>query len=175
MVDMDTEKIRELEARADRAEAEVARLTAQLQAVRAYAEDRAFHARGHLNTVNSGRIASDLLAILDAAADEPKRPEVVCLCGSTRFRAEFTRVNAELSAAGSIVLAPGVFAHDGDPMTEAEKVALDELHKRKIDLADRVLVINVDGYIGSSTRSEIDYALARGKPVDYLEPKGDEQ
>lgn len=101
------------------------------------------------------------------------RPEIVCLCGSTRFRAEFTQVNAELTAAGSIVLAPGVFAHDGDPMTDSAKVVLDELHKRKIDMADRVLVLNVGGYIGSSTRGEIDYALAHGKPVDYLEATDD--
>jgi hypothetical protein len=114
-----------------------------------------------------------LVPLADTDEGKTDRPEIVCLCGSTRFRASFTGQNARLTAAGSIVLAPGVFAHDGDQMTDAEKVALDELHKRKIDLADRVLVLNVGGYIGSSTRGEIDYALAHGKPVDYIEPLAD--
>jgi cell division protein FtsB len=53
--------------------------------------------------------------------------------------------------------------------TPEQKIALDELHKRKIDLADEVLVLNVGGYIGESTRSEIEYARKLGKPVRYLE------
>ena len=46
---------------------------------------------------------------------------------------------------------------------------LDDMHKRKIDMADEIFVINVGGYIGESTRSEIKYAQATGKPVRYLE------
>ena len=53
---------------------------------------------------------------------------------------------------------------------EAEKEELDRLHKRKIDLADEVLVLNVGGYVGSSTRSEVEYAALTGKPVRWLEP-----
>ena len=49
------------------------------------------------------------------------------------------------------------------------KEMLDDMHKRKIDMADEIFVINVDSYIGSSTRSEIEYAQATGKPVCYLE------
>lgn len=52
-----------------------------------------------------------------------------------------------------------------------QKTALDEWHKRKIDLADEVFVLNVSEYIGSSTRLEIDYALTNEKPVHYLEPQ----
>jgi CBS domain-containing protein len=70
--------------------------------------------------------------------------------------------------AGWIVLAPGVFGHSGDPLTDADKVRLDELHLRKIDLADRVLVVNQNGYVGESTRREIEYALSTGKPVQYV-------
>jgi hypothetical protein len=78
--------------------------------------------------------------------------------------------------AGKIVLSVGFYPHsqathghgEGVGHDAMQKVALDELHKRKIDLADRVLVLNVDGYIGESTRSEIAYAEAIGVPVDYL-------
>lgn len=104
------------------------------------------------------------------------RPEVVCLCGSTRFFGTFDRKGLELTLAGVIVLTIGTCAPDSrvfaEPTTapgEDQKRRLDELHKRKIDLADRVLVLNVGGYIGESTRSEIEYAQATGVPVDYLE------
>lgn len=97
------------------------------------------------------------------------RPRIVALCGSTRFRDEFAAVNRDLSRDGVIVLAPGVFTHAGDPLTGEEKTLLDELHKRKIDLADEVLVVSDEsGYYGDSTRSEIAYAEQQGKPVRYL-------
>ena len=104
------------------------------------------------------------------------RPEVVVLCGSTRFTEEFRRQNLRLTLAGKIVLSVGCdtksdadLAEAGE-LTEDVKRRLDVLHKRKIDLADRVLVLNVGGYIGDSTRSEIEYAEWYEKPIDYLEP-----
>ncbi|QAY64576.1 hypothetical protein ET495_16760 [Xylanimonas allomyrinae] len=100
------------------------------------------------------------------------RPEIVCLCGSTRFAEEFRRINLDLTLGGSIVVAPGVFAHAGDRMTDEQKAALDALHLAKIDLADRVLVVNPGGYIGESTRREIGYAHQTGKPVEYTDPPG---
>jgi hypothetical protein len=69
--------------------------------------------------------------------------------------------------AGKIVLAPGVFGHAGDPMTDEDKLRLDRLHLAKIDMADEVLVVNPGGYIGESTRREIEYAARTGKPVAY--------
>lgn len=104
-------------------------------------------------------------------------PVIVCLCGSTRFYAQFQDANYELTMRGEIVLSVGFYPHavsehghgEGVGHDSAEKVALDELHKRKIDLADYVYVINPGGYIGESTRSEIAYAVAHGKPVRYLE------
>lgn len=102
---------------------------------------------------------------------EPTRPEVVCLCGSTRFMNEFIAANKRLTLAGRIVLTVGAFGHH-DPDIDMDgqvKVNLDELHKRKIDLADSILVLNVGGYIGDSTRSEITYAEQHGKRIDYLE------
>ena len=46
---------------------------------------------------------------------------------------------------------------------------LDDMHKCKIDIADEIFVINKNGYIGSSTKSEIEYAISKGKKVNYLE------
>ena len=110
---------------------------------------------------------------------DPKRggdfPSIVCLCGSTRFMDAFHAVGWVLTLDGYIVLTVGVCKHAEDHGGEAlgEDVAakLDELHLRKIDLADWVMVLNVGGYIGESTRREIEYAKAVGKRVQYFEPK----
>lgn len=96
------------------------------------------------------------------------QPVVVTICGSTRFRAEMTEANRVMTLKGCVVLAPGVFGHDGDEMTDAQKLALDELHFRKIDMADEILVVNPGGYIGESTRREIAYAQRTGKTVKYV-------
>ncbi len=79
-----------------------------------------------------------------------------------------------LSLLGNIVISVGLFGHSGDSevLNEGVKEMLDDMHKRKIDMADSIYVINVGGYIGSSTRSEIEYALAHGKRVEYLEEIG---
>ena len=100
-----------------------------------------------------------------------ERPTIVCLCGSTSLPRAFQEANFRETLAGKIVLSVGCSDKSDDELriTEEQKGMLDELHKRKIDLADEVLVLNVCGYIGSSTRSEIAYALEHGKPVRYLE------
>lgn len=97
------------------------------------------------------------------------RPQIVCLCGSTRSAEEFRAVNRDLTLAGAIVVAPGVFEHAGDQITDEQKAALGTLHFAKIDLADRVMVVNPGGYIGESTRREIRYAHQTGKPVEYTD------
>jgi hypothetical protein len=112
-------------------------------------------------------LAADVVRAAQGASD---RPRVVVLCGSTRFRDEMGDVNRTETLAGRIVVAPGVFAHSGDSITDEQKAALDALHLRKIDLADQVIVVNPGGYIGDSTRAEIAYAERTGKPVRYLEP-----
>lgn len=102
-------------------------------------------------------------------------PTIVCLCGSTRFKDAINKVNAELTLKGELVISLGVFGHtdmpDCDWTTGGSdlKRQLDELHKRKIDLADYVYVVNVGGYIGESTKSEVAYAMAHGKEVRWLE------
>jgi hypothetical protein len=98
-------------------------------------------------------------------------PEIVCLCGSTRFMKEFYDANMRETLAGRIVLTVGMSSNGDCKPTEEQKISLDKLHKRKIDLADSVLVLNVGGYIGDSTRSEIAHAKATGKPIRFLEPE----
>lgn len=104
--------------------------------------------------------------------------KVITLCGSTRFKDAFVQVQKNLTLEGNIVISVGLFGHSGDTevwegMSEdtltKTKIMLDDMHKRKIDMADEIFVINVGGYIGSSTRSEIKYALSTGKIVRYLE------
>ena len=94
---------------------------------------------------------------------------VVAICGSTRFREEIAAVNRELTLAGYIVLAPGVFVHAGDEISDADKARLDRLHRAKIDLASWVYVVNPGGYVGDSTRREIQYATSIGKQVWFLD------
>lgn len=101
-----------------------------------------------------------------------ERPLVVCLCGSTRFMEAFHAANARETLAGNIVLSVVCNAKT-EHMTDATKGALDELHKRKIDLADEILVLNVGGYIGESTRSEIAYTRKLCKNIRYLETPGE--
>jgi hypothetical protein len=104
-------------------------------------------------------------------------PRVICLCGSTRFTTEMLILQWELTKQGKIILSwcalPDSYFKGGDKThvgdQEGVKEIVDEVHKRKIDLADEVLVLNIDGYIGESTRSEINYAVGHGKPVRYLE------
>ena len=114
------------------------------------------------------------------AQPEAPKPRVVCLCGSTRFKEAFDEANYQETMAGRIVLSVGFYMHatgnrhgEGVGATPGQKVALDVLHKRKIDLADEVLVLNVGGYVGESTRSEIDYAQSHGKPIRWLEAQPD--
>lgn len=106
--------------------------------------------------------------------------KVITLCGSTRFKDEFMQAQKELSLQGNIVISVGLFSHSGDSevwenMDEGTltktKEMLDDMHKRKIDMADEIFVINVGGYIGESTKSEIKYAKETGKLVKYLEEK----
>lgn len=103
---------------------------------------------------------------------------VVTLCGSTRFKDEFMETQKRLTLEGNIVISVGLFGHSGDQevwdgMDEGTlgrtKEMLDDMHKRKIDMADSIYVINVGGYIGDSTRSEIEYAKTHGKKIEYLE------
>ena len=97
--------------------------------------------------------------------------KVITLCGSTRFKDQFIEAQKNLTLQGNIVITVGLFGHSGDSeaLNEETKAMLDDIHKRKIDMSDEIFVINVGGYIGSSTKTEIEYAIAHGKEVRYLE------
>lgn len=107
-----------------------------------------------------------------------KKYSVITLCGSTKFKDEFIEAQKRLTLEGNIVISVGLFGHSGDQevwenMDEGTitktKEMLDDMHKRKIDMADGIFVVNVGGYIGESTRSEIEYAKEHNKRVFYLE------
>lgn len=114
--------------------------------------------------------------VLENHCNKPVRPTIVCLCGSTRFSDAYQRANLEETLAGKIVLTIGCDmksdAHLFQSMSEAErqtiKSNLDNLHLRKIDEADEILVLNVGNYIGDSTKREIAYAKLAGKHIRYL-------
>ena len=104
--------------------------------------------------------------------------KVITLCGSTRFKEAFMEAQKKLTLEGNIVISVGLFGHSGDDevwegMSEdtltKTKIMLDDMHKRKIDMADEVFVINVGGYIGESTHAEIEDAHSTRKAVRYLE------
>jgi hypothetical protein len=106
------------------------------------------------------------------------RPHIVTLCGSTRFKDEIHAANARLTMEGFLVISLGVFGHTDMPDVDWTtggnelKVALDDLHREKIKLADSVFIVNPGGYIGESTRNEIAYAELLGLPVRYLVEPG---
>lgn len=97
-------------------------------------------------------------------------PEIVTLCGSTKFKDEYLKAMKQLTLEGKVVLSVGLFMHaDNEEITDEQKRMLDELHLTKIDLSDSIFVINPGGYVGESTRREIEYTLSKGKKVEYLE------
>ena len=98
--------------------------------------------------------------------------KIVTLCGSTRFKEQFIEAQKQLTLDGCIVISVGLFGHSGDEEVwkPGTKEMLDEMHLRKIDMADEIFVINVGGYIGESTNREIAYAEKTGKKVNYMEP-----
>lgn len=98
--------------------------------------------------------------------------KVITLCGSTRFKDDFLRIQKQLTLEGNIVLSVGCFGHSGDSEVWQKpglKEMLDNMHRCKIDMADEIFVINKNDYIGSSTQSEINYAMLHRKPVRYME------
>jgi hypothetical protein len=129
---------------------------------------------GHLGKETSQAVAALAEELAEA---QPARPKVVCLCGSTRFGNFFRAANLRLTLAGEIVLSIGCDTKSDADLhaagelgidVEQAKAGLDDLHKRKIDLADYVHVVAPeDGYFGNSTLSEIEYALTHGKPVTF--------
>lgn len=95
--------------------------------------------------------------------------KIVTLCGSTRFKKEFEEWNRKLTASGYLVFTVACFTHaENLQITEQEKEMFDKVHLAKINKADEIFVIDVDGYIGKSTQREIDYARKYGKKIRFL-------
>lgn len=95
----------------------------------------------------------------------PTRPEIVCICGSMRYINDMRVVSQSLTLAGFVVLMP---TEIDAPLTDEQKAALGELHLRRIDLADRVEVVNRGEHFGESTLREMAYAEAAGKPITFV-------
>jgi hypothetical protein len=113
-----------------------------------------------------------LVIIIDIMDENLKnsKSKIITLCGSTKYKDLFLQINSYLTMNGKIVLMPGVYVHaDCLEISETDKINLDILHKEKINMSDTIVVINKDNYIGSSTKSEIDYAINKGKNIIYLE------
>jgi len=150
-------------------------------------KDKEAYEKGEISDIKAGVLSEDAIWNLDEDIKALKtevnklkqqKYKVITLCGSTRFKNEFLKAQKELTLKGNIVISVGLFGHSGDNevwenMSEGEltktKEMLDDIHKRKIDMSDEIFVINVGGYIGSSTKSEIEYAKNHGKIVRYLE------
>ena len=113
----------------------------------------------------------ELFRILANHHEKEQRFRIITLCGSTKFKDLFLEVQKRLTLEGNIVISVGLFGHSGDDevWSPGTKEMLDEMHKRKIDMANEIFVINKGGYIGESTRSEIEYAKTHGIIVRYLE------
>lgn len=119
--------------------------------------------------VLSYTLAEEGRTLQDIEQQAARRPRRICLCGSTKFKAAYHEWNARLTLEGHVVLSIAVWAHADqlDP-TEEQKTLLDRVHKAKIDACDEIFVLDVGGYVGSSTKSEIEWAENSGKPVRYL-------
>lgn len=100
-----------------------------------------------------------------------KKYKVITLCGSTRFKDEFMKIQKDLTLKGNIVISLGLFGHSGDKesLNEHTQKMLIDMHRQKIDMADEIFVINKNEYIGENTLSEIEYARINGKVITYLE------
>ena len=99
--------------------------------------------------------------------------KIITLCGSIKFKDEFMKVQEKLTLDGNIVLTPNFFNNiKKENIDEKTKKMLDEMHKQKIGMSDEIFIINVGGYIGESTKKEIEYAKSRGKRISYLENIG---
>lgn len=113
---------------------------------------------------NKSQIAEDIKVSI-----VKKKYNIITLCGSIKFKNEFIKVQEELTLNGNIVFTPNFFNNLKDEINIETKKMLDEIHRQKIDMSNEIYVINLGGYIGESTRSEIEYAKANGKKISYLE------
>ena len=112
-----------------------------------------------------GTMDGDLVAFVKG----PRR-KVITICGSSRFKDKILEVYKELTLQGNIVFVDAIFVHaDGVMLDNIDKIEIDKIHKDKILISDAIYVVNVNNYIGESTKSEIEYAKEHNKEIIYLE------
>ena len=99
-----------------------------------------------------------------------RKYNIITLCGSIKFKDQFIKVKEKLTLEGNIVLTPNFFNNiKKEEIDEGTKKMLDEMHRQKMDMSDEIYIINFEGYIGESTKAEIEYAKTKGKKISYLE------
>lgn len=96
--------------------------------------------------------------------------KIVTLVGSTKFKDDFIKVKERLTLQGFIVLSLGLFSHhDNIKLSEDQLNMLADIQYKKIEMSDEIFVVNKNGYIGDSTKTEIEFAKSLGKKINYLE------
>lgn len=95
--------------------------------------------------------------------------KIITLCGSSRFKDDILNTYKKLTLQGNIVLFDAIFNQNELNLNDNEKQLIDKNHKQKILMSDEIFVINKNGYIGESTKSEIEFAKKLSKPVKYME------
>lgn len=95
--------------------------------------------------------------------------KVVTICGSMRYSKEMIKISEELEIKQGYAVIQCVYSVEGLKCEGVDASMLAKIHRRKIDISDGIYVVNIDGYIGKSTRNEIEYAIKNGKDVMYHE------
>lgn len=94
--------------------------------------------------------------------------KIITVCGSLKFMKEMMIITEKLELEGNCMLSPIYPTKpDKDAYTEEEALMLDKMHKEKIKISDAILVVDVNNYIGISTKSEIEFAKSLGKEIIY--------
>lgn len=95
--------------------------------------------------------------------------KIMTVCGSLRFYKEMMEITEKLELEGNCMLVPiyNPSKSSKDDFTEEEALVLDKMHKERIKISDAVLIVNVDGYIGNSTKNEIEFAKSLNKEIIY--------
>ena len=102
--------------------------------------------------------------------NKTRKYNIITLCGSIKFKDTFLKIQESLTLKGNIVFTPNFLSNiKKEELSLDTKKMLDEMHKQKIDISDEIYVINVNGYIGESTKHEIEYAKLKRKNISYLE------
>ncbi len=94
--------------------------------------------------------------------------KIITVCGSYKYKKEMIEITEMLTLKGNCMITPNELTKTNkDAYTEEDILMIDKMHKQKIKISDAILVVDVSGYIGSSTKSEIEYAKSLNKEIIY--------